>query len=198
MPTRLRISWDNDTDAEGGVGQRTADSLVQLSGAWSVPRVARRRRSTKLAGISVARWETQPEGPGLCRRLAVAAVPPSPSGALKVVTTSLGPGYLRSNGAPYSGQAVFTEYFDRVPGPNNESWLIVTSILDDPTYLDQPFMLTTQFKREAGCAKFNPRPCEMTPPVEGEAAAAERGRGAAAPAGRGAPPDGAAGRGRGN
>jgi hypothetical protein len=63
-----------------------------------------------------------------------------------------------------------------VPGPNNESWLIVTSILDDPTYLTQPFMLTTQFKREPDASRFSPRPCEMTSPVEGEVAERERGR----------------------
>jgi hypothetical protein len=74
------------------------------------------------------------------------------------------PGYLRRNGVPYSGNATLTEFVDRTTEPNGDSWLIVTSIVDDPQYLNIPFMLTTHFKREADGSKFQPRPCELTPP----------------------------------
>jgi hypothetical protein len=168
MPTRLRISWDNDTalkmESDNGQQTRLFNFQANPSPTSATP------HQPSWQGFSVARWETQPEGQGL-PPAGGRGGPPSPSGALKVVTTSLRPGYLRRNGAPYSGQAVYTEFFDRVPGPNNESWLIVTSIVDDPTYLNQPFMLTTQFKREPDASKFNPRPCEMTPAVEGEGTA---------------------------
>jgi hypothetical protein len=168
MPTRLRISWENDTvlklESDNGQQTRLFNFQADSSPASATP------HQPSWQGFSVARWETQPEGQGL-PPAGGRGGPPSLSGALKVVTTNLRPGYLRRNGAPYGGQAVFTEFFDRVPGPNNESWLIVTSILDDPTYLTQAFMLTTQFKREADASRFNPRPCEMTASVEGEGTA---------------------------
>jgi hypothetical protein len=78
------------------------------------------------------------------------------------------PGYLRRNGVPYTGQAVLTEYLDRVPGPNGDSWLVLTSTVDDPTYLNVPFMTTTHFKREPDDSRWRPRPCEITPSVQGK------------------------------
>lgn len=74
---------------------------------------------------------------------------------------------MRRNGVPYSANATLTEFFDRTTEPNGDSWLILTSIVDDPVYLNAPFMLTTHFKREADGSKFNPHPCEETPPVNG-------------------------------
>jgi len=68
---------------------------------------------------------------------------------------------------PYSGQALLTEFYDRTDEPNGDSWLILTSTVDDPTYLAQPLMTTTHFKREPDDSKWNPRPCEITPPVQG-------------------------------
>jgi hypothetical protein len=44
----------------------------------------------------------------------------------------------------------------------------LTSVLEDPTYLNQPFLLTTHYKREADGSKFNPRPGTVTPAVVGE------------------------------
>jgi hypothetical protein len=86
---------------------------------------------------------------------------------LKVVTTRMKPGYMRKNGVPYSANAVYTESFDVTPGAasGNDRWLIVTSQLTDPQYLNQPYMLSSQFKREANDAKFQPRPCQVDPPV---------------------------------
>ena len=51
--------------------------------------------------------------------------------------------------------------------PNGDAWLIVTSTLEDPTYLAQPLMTSTHFKRESDGANWHPRPCEITLPVEG-------------------------------
>jgi hypothetical protein len=77
------------------------------------------------------------------------------------------PGYLRRNGVPYTGQAVLTEFYDRTNEPNGDSWLILTSTVDDPAHLAQPLMTTTHFKREPDGSKWRPRPCEITPPVQG-------------------------------
>lgn len=205
MPTRLRISWENDTTlkVESDNGQQVRLFNFRAPATPLASPAAAERGAPSWQGYSVAQWETQPEGQGLAPGGGGGGGRggggPALSGAFKVVTTNLRPGYLRRNGAPYSGNAVYTEFFDRTPGPNNDSWLIVTSIVDDPMYLNQPFMNSTQFKKEPDASKFSPRVCEVTPAVEGETAAESaargRGRGAAAPAGGAAP---APGRGRGN
>ena len=78
---------------------------------------------------------------------------------MKVVTTKFKPGYLRKNGAPYSANAVLTEYFDRVTEPNGDSYLVVTSTVEDPTYLNQPLLLSTPFKKQADASGWKPTPC---------------------------------------
>jgi hypothetical protein len=85
---------------------------------------------------------------------------------MKVLTTGMRPGYARRNGVPYSAGAVLTEFFDRSDETNGDAWLIVTSTLDDPTYFAQPLMTSTHFKREPDGSKWNPRPCEVTLPLE--------------------------------
>ena len=80
-------------------------------------------------------------------------------GALKVVTTHMQPGYLRKNGVPYGGNAVLTEFFDRVE-LDGTSYLILTTIVDDPQYLNDTFITSEQFKREPDGSKWNPAPCK--------------------------------------
>jgi len=80
------------------------------------------------------------------------------------VTTRMKPGYLRSNGVPYSDAAVVTEYFYRHSGPGDLEWLTVTTVVDDPKYLAQPFITSTDFKKEPDGSKFTPTPCVVTPP----------------------------------
>jgi hypothetical protein len=87
------------------------------------------------------------------------------NGALKVVTTNVRAGYLRKNGVPYSDNAVVTEYFDRLPGPNNTQWLIVRTTIDDPTYLNGPFTVSSNFKLEPDAAKWRPEACQIDPPL---------------------------------
>ncbi|HUA21459.1 MAG TPA: hypothetical protein VMB25_22080 [Bryobacteraceae bacterium] len=79
--------------------------------------------------------------------------------SLKVVTTSLRSGYLRKNGVPYSENAVVTEYFDLAPLPAGGEVLLVTTIVDDPQYLREPFIVSSQFKKEADGSKWDPTPC---------------------------------------
>jgi hypothetical protein len=69
------------------------------------------------------------------------------NGNLKVVTTRMRPGYLQKNGVPYGGNAVLTEYFTRTFEPNGDSWLILTSVVEDPQYLTGRFVRSTHYKR---------------------------------------------------
>jgi hypothetical protein len=79
--------------------------------------------------------------------------------SLKIATTNLRSGYLRKNGVPYSENAAVTEYFDIAPLPSGGQVLLVTTIVDDPQYLQQPFIVSSQFKKESDGSKWDPTPC---------------------------------------
>ena len=80
-------------------------------------------------------------------------------GYLEVKTANLTPGWLRRNGVPYSEDAVVTEYFARFAAPNGDEWLIVTTIVEDPRYLTQRFIVSNHFRKEAEGGRWNPRTC---------------------------------------
>jgi hypothetical protein len=69
------------------------------------------------------------------------------------------PGYLRKNGVPYSENAILTEYFNRITGADDQAYLTVTAMLEDPTYLNQPFVRTYQFKQLPDASGWDPTPC---------------------------------------
>ncbi len=62
---------------------------------------------------------------------------------LKVTVTHIKAGYLQRNGAPHSDQAVTTEYWQR-----NGSMLLLTSIIEDPIYYEEPVVKTTNWEAE--------------------------------------------------
>jgi hypothetical protein len=165
LPVRLHITWQDERTLKVEIDNGNQVRLFHFD--KSAPALS----SPDWQGFSLADWETVQQGQGLAPaaggRGNGAVVPTALSGSLKAVTTKMKPGYLRRNGVPYSGDAVLTEFFDRTSEPNGDSWLILTSVVDDPVYLNMPFVLTTQFKREPDGSKFSPRPCEVTPPVVG-------------------------------
>jgi hypothetical protein len=168
MPTRIRISWENESTLklETDNGQQTR--LFRF-GASTPP------GQPDWQGHSVATWETAAEGAGIAQGGGGGGggrgggQAPALSGGLKVVTTDMRPGYLRRNGVPYSAQTVMTEYFDTFREPNGDTYLIVSTTVVDPVYLAQPFVTSTHFLKEPDGSKWSPRPCEITPPVQGAA-----------------------------
>ncbi len=154
VPTRLHITWDNDTtlriDTDAGMQTRIFHfGSAPLSGAPS------------WQGYSVADWEgLRPRG-FVLPVVAGSGGPARPpqEGYLKVITTQLKPGYLRKNGVPYSANAVVEEYFDSFTEPNGDTWLVVTTIVTDPTYLVQPFIVSSQYKK-TDASGWHPTPCE--------------------------------------
>jgi hypothetical protein len=145
VPGRLHISWDGETalKVETDAGTQTR------SFRWGAPAAA---GPPTLQGNSVSSWEgLPPPGRG--------GIAQTPRGSLKVVTTSLKPGYLRKNGVPYSDKAVVTEYYDVVTEPNGVQWLILQTTVDDPTYLAQPFITSTHFRKQADDAGWSPSAC---------------------------------------
>jgi hypothetical protein len=113
-----------------------------------------------LQGQSAAKWVTPPRpagGPGLAGAGGGGAA--RAGGYLEVRTTSLTPGWLRRNGVPYSEDAVVTEYFARFATPTGDEWLMVTTIVEDPLYLTQRFIVSNHFRREAEGGRWEPRAC---------------------------------------
>ena len=178
VPGRLRITWQDDhtLKIETDAGQQTR--LLRFG--ESQPPAG----EAGWQGYSAAKWEVAggpPRGGGggggrgvittrgivqggdEAGRGAPPGAPPAPQGgSLKVVTTRLKAGYLRKNGVPYSEGTTLTEYFDRHTEPNGDQWFTVTTIVDDPKYLQQPFITSTHFKKEPDGAKWRPTPCSAS------------------------------------
>ena len=98
----------------------------------------------------MAQWEYAPAGRGGGQQR---------SGDLKVITTNLRAGYVRKNGAPYSKNAVVTEYYDINTMPNGDQWLTITTKVEDPAYFNRPYITTTDFKKLPDGSGWNPTPC---------------------------------------
>ena len=73
--------------------------------------------------------------------------------SLKVTTTHLKTAFLRRNGLPRSDQAVMTEYWSR-----RGDFLTHTLVLDDPVYLEEPFVRTTNWALNPD-QQLDPYPC---------------------------------------
>jgi hypothetical protein len=147
MPTRLNITWQDDKTIrlETDAGQQTRRLMFDAPPAPA---------QKSLQGHSVAQWEPVPQP---ARGGGPQQTPTS--GNLKVTTTNLSGGWLRKNGVPYSANATLTEYFDRFKAPNNEDWLVVTTIVSDSKYLLQDFVTSSHFRKEPDNAKWAPFRC---------------------------------------
>ena len=154
MPLRLRISWQDDTTLkiESDAGQQTRFVHFGPGAAPSGERT--------LQGYSIGEWvgggagnldpfTGRGDGPGQQRW-----------GVLRVRTTATRGGWLRRNGVPYSQNAVITENFTRFTNPDAGDWFVVTTTVEDPTYLTQPFITSSNFKKESNDSKWSPTPCK--------------------------------------
>src|SRR4029077_21039275 len=110
-------------------------------------------------GYSVAQWEKPVRGTGTPAPGLGAVRQGTQGRSLEGVTTQLRPGYLRKNGAPYSSNAVVKEFYDLSKERNGDTWFVVTTIVEDPQYLTEPFATSTNFKREQDGSKWSPTGC---------------------------------------
>jgi len=140
MPTRLRIDWDDDSTLE--IRTDAGRQLRRLQFADEPDRAD----AGSWQGVSAAEWELHGR---------------SGNGTLKVVTTDMREGYFRKNGVPYSSDAVLTEYYDLLVQQDGSEWLVVLSVLDDPTYFSQPIITSTNFRREDDRSGWNPTECRV-------------------------------------
>ena len=182
QPGRLHVTWqdENTLKVEFDAGTQTRLLYFGAAPADAGPKTWQ--------GTSTAAWERPGRNAAADARVGesrdAGGLPPGGGGAglrgapprsaaifeggsLRVSTTNFRDGYLRNNGVPYSENASLIEHFDRLPPhPNGDVWLIVSSILEDPTYLNGPLYLSSQFKKEPNGAKWNPTACRTDPPAQ--------------------------------
>jgi hypothetical protein len=152
QPGRIQIRWEDDNTL-----------LLEFDAGMQVRRLhfgSTSKTARSLQGHSEARWFRQPQNRGIFGRGGQVT-----GGSLEVVTTNLEAGYLRPNGVPYSERTVVKEFFDLFTLPEDGTWLIVTTVVEDPEFLTQEFVISTQFKKESDLSKWNPRPCDIPDPV---------------------------------
>jgi hypothetical protein len=148
---RFHITWDNDTTLKIEADSGTQTRLVHFD---ATPPVS---LAPSLQGFSSASWIRT-----LARSRGGEGQPPAGApagGSLKVVTTNLLPGYLRKNGAPYSDKTSVTEYYDVVREPDGNDWIIVKTLVTDPSYLTRTFVTSTNLRKQRDAAGWNPSPC---------------------------------------
>jgi hypothetical protein len=139
IPGRLHITWQDDDTLKIETDAGTQTRLLHFGDPAPAG-------EPSWQGSSTALWER-------------ASSRGSQGGNLKVVTTSLKPGYLRKNGAPYSARTTVTEYFDRNTMPNGDVWFTVTTKVEDPVYSRGPYLTTTDFKKLPDASGWNPTAC---------------------------------------
>jgi glyoxylase-like metal-dependent hydrolase (beta-lactamase superfamily II) len=125
-PANIRIRRELDPITQQTIGYELfgtfgqATRMLWLDGRSHPPAHA----AHTWAGFSTARWDGD---------------------ALTVFTTHLKAGWLQRNGVAHSDQATMTERFIR-----HGNVLTVVSIVDDPIYLEEPFIRTTNWVLNPG------------------------------------------------
>jgi hypothetical protein len=152
VPGRIRIGWENDTTLKV---ETEAGTQTRLFAFGAAAQQQAQGAQASWQGTSVANWQFAGGGG---RR---GGGPPR-GGSLRVITTNLRPGYLRKNGVPYSANARVTETFTRVNEANGDSYLVVTTLVEDPQYLNARFIVSSHFKKVPDGSPWNPTPCSAS------------------------------------
>jgi hypothetical protein len=193
QPGRLHITWENDDtlkmDFDAGQqsrllhfdkGQPPAEKTWQgySVAEWDVPPAGGRGAPGNAVGAggggvaggggAAAAGGGGGGGGGRGGGGRAGGPPAVQRGAIKITTTNFREAYFRKNGVPYSENAIITEYVDRLgPEPDGAIYLLVRMTIDDPKYLNQPFVTSTHFRLEPdGASKRRPYPCKTDPPGE--------------------------------
>jgi hypothetical protein len=153
VPGRLHITWQDDSTLKIETDSGTQTRLFHFRGKPDA------RAKPAWQGFSAAQWEQPVRGTGTPLPGLGATRQGTQGRSLEVVTTQLRPGYLRKNGVPYSANAELNEYYDLSKERNGDIWFVVTTIVNDPQYLAEPFVTSTNFKKEPDGSKFSPTPC---------------------------------------
>jgi hypothetical protein len=143
LPTHLRIAWQDDNTLRVDTDYGTQTRLLRFGNS----RPPDRKRSWQ--GNSAAVWASRRGGRG-----------GAPSARyLRITTTDLLSGYLRKNGVPYGENASLLEYVDLFREPDGGAIIVWTAVVNDPVYLETPYIISSQFKRQPDGAAWDPTPC---------------------------------------
>ena len=153
MPVRLHVTWQDENTLKIDIDNGTQTRLLHFGDAQPPG-------DRSLQGYSAASWEFAGGGGARGGRGGGRGGPRF--GNLKVVTTHLRPGWLRKNGVPYSENSIVTEFYDRFRSTNGEEWFFVTTAVNDPKFLQQEFVTSSHFKKEADGSKWAPSACKTT------------------------------------
>ncbi|PWT79400.1 MAG: hypothetical protein C5B57_14035 [Blastocatellia bacterium] len=154
VPGRVHITWQDDDTLKIELDAGTQTRLMHFKGTVPPDTPA------TWQGYSVANWERPPQGVGVPEVFPVFATRISTRGrALEVTTAKLRAGYLRKNGVPYSENASLKEFFDYHKEPNGDEWFTVTTVVRDPQYLREPFVTSSDFKKQPDATGWRPTPC---------------------------------------
>jgi hypothetical protein len=161
VPGRVHITWDGDAalriETDAGTQTRLFKFPLPPAASAGQARSSSSGKDATWQGESVAQWETGG------RTGMFGAGPPPKATGLKVITTHLRPGYLRKNGVPYSEHTVLTEYYNVMPKEENgDTWLIITTVVQDPQYLTGRFITSTHFKKLPDGATWHPTSCRVS------------------------------------
>ena len=166
MPARFKISWqdDNTLKIESDAGQQTR--LLHFAPPES-PAPASAGQPRTLQGYSAAEWQRSGGaldafGPDIAPEATGGGPAPPRWGSLKVITANMLPGWLSRNGVPYSQNMTMTEYYTRISNKDAGDWFVVTTVIEDPQYLNGQWITSTNFKKEANDSKWAPVPCKAS------------------------------------
>jgi len=139
-PSQLRISKEVDPvtrqiTAFHAEWLRSVDRPIYLDGRPHPPEYA----AHTWAGFSTAKWDGD---------------------VMTVTVTHLKEGYVRRNGLARSEKAKLTEHWIR-----HGDWLTVVTYVDDPVYLTEPFVRSTDYELDLH-QQIPPYPCEVVREVE--------------------------------
>jgi hypothetical protein len=141
-PSQLRIWKEQDPvsreiTAFHAEWLRSVDRAIYLDGRPHPPEDALHT----WAGFSTAKWE---------------------GNILTIKVTHLKEGYLRRNGLPRSDKATLTEHWIR-----NGDYLTVVTVVNDPVYLTEPFIRTTDYELSL-TQNVPPYPCGVVQEIDRE------------------------------
>jgi hypothetical protein len=150
IPGRLHMSWPDEQtlQVEVDAGKQTR-VLHFVPAGREAPDDG---KGPSWQGRTAARWEN----PATARNPAV----PGGSGSLELHTDQLLPGLLRKNGVPYGVQARLTEYWE-TSNEGGDTWLTVTTVLDDPEYLRGSYIINSIYRKERDGSRWNPSDCTL-------------------------------------
>ena len=162
IPGRLHIYWQDDNTLRLDTDSGKQTRLFHFAGSPAP------NEAPSLQGYSAASWgggdvrdrrETQ-GGPVTDKEGNLIPGQRMQADYLKVVTAHLRPAYLQKNGIPYGANALVEEDFETFSDPyTHNTWLVVTTVVKDPEYLNETMIRHSHFKKLPDNSGWDPTEC---------------------------------------